>query len=152
MRSSPTELRQRSRNEGISMTQPSVIIVGAGPAGSVLAGLLAQHNVDTLVLDKARFPAAVGSRGTSPFALSIPRVMLDSALLRWARRAGARCVEGFRVTDLIREHGQVRGVTGIGPNGRETYQGQIVVGADGRDSVVARRLGLHRPHPTLHRA
>lgn len=184
------------------MAQPLVIIVGAGPAGSVLAGLLARHDVDTLLLDKAafprqktcgdylspgtvrlldqlglltlvceagaqrlwgmtvaspdgttfraKFPAAVEGQA-SPFALSIPRATLDSVLLKWAQRAGARCVEGFRVTDLIWENGQVRGVTGIGSTGRETYRGRIVVGADGRDSVVARRLGLHRPHPTLHR-
>lgn len=184
------------------MTQPSVIIVGAGPAGSVLAGLLARSNIDTLLLDKAtfprqktcgdylnpgtvrlltqlglltlvceagaqrlwgmtvaspdgttfraKFPAAVGSHA-SPFALSITRTTLDSVLLKWARDSGARCVEGFRATDLIWVNERVCGVTGIGPEGRETYQGQIVVGADGRDSMIARRLGLRRPHPTLHR-
>lgn len=184
------------------MTQPSVIIVGAGPAGSVLAGLLARYNVDTLLLDKAtfprqktcgdylnpgtvrlltqlglltlvceagaqrlwgmtvaspdgttfraKFPAVVGSH-TSPFALSIPRATLDGVLLEWAQESGARCVEGFRATDLIWENEQVCGVTGIGPKGWETYRGQIVVGADGRDSMVARRLGLRQPHPTLHR-
>ncbi len=185
------------------MPQITVIIVGAGPAGSVLAGLLAQRGVETLLLDKAtfprekicgdylspgtvglldqlnlldlvrsagarrlrgmtiispdgttftaEFPAIRGTNGGPPFALSIPRAILDSLLLRWARDFGARCVEGLRVTDLIWENGQVCGVTGIGPTGPETYRGRIVVGADGRDSVVARRLGLHQPHPTLHR-
>ncbi len=33
-----------------------VIIVGAGPAGSVLAALLAQRSIDALLLDKATFP------------------------------------------------------------------------------------------------
>jgi len=184
------------------MTQPSVIIVGAGPAGSVLAGLLARSNIDTLLLDKATFPrqkicgdylnpgtvrrlaqldlltlvceagaqrlwgmtvaapdgttfrakfsAAVGSHA-SPFALSIPRTTLDSALLKWAQEAGVRCIEGFRVTDLTWVNGQVCGVTGIGAGGWEAYRGHIVVGADGRNSVVARRLGLHQPHPSLHR-
>ncbi|CBE67770.1 MAG: NAD(P)/FAD-dependent oxidoreductase [Candidatus Methylomirabilis oxygeniifera] len=185
------------------MPQTTVIIVGAGPAGSVLAGLLARRGIDALLLDKATFPRekicgdylspgtvglldqlnlldlvrSAGARrllgmtiispdGTTftaefpaisrinagpPFALSIPRAILDSLLLKWARGFGARCVEGLRVTDLILENGQVCGVTGIGPTGPETYRGRIVVGADGRDSVVARRLGLYQPHPTLHR-
>ncbi len=185
------------------MRQIPVIVVGAGPAGSVLAGLLSQRGVETLLLDKATFPRekicgdylspgtvrrldllgllnlvrSAGARrlwgmtitspngttftaefptlaetnGTPPFSLSLPRTILDSLLLKWARGFGTRCVEGWRVTDLIRENGRVCGVTGIGPTGQETYRGQIVVGADGRDSVVARRLGLHQPHPTLHR-
>jgi flavin-dependent dehydrogenase len=184
------------------MPQIPVIIVGAGPAGSVLSGLLAQRGVDTLLLDKATFPrekicgdylspgtvrllnqldlldlvCSAGARrllgmtvtspdattftaefpatpetnGVSPYALSIPRATLDSLLLTWARGFGAGCVEGFRVTDLIWNE-RVCGVMGIGPTGPQTYRGQIVVGADGRDSVVARRLGLHQPHPTLHR-
>lgn len=185
------------------MLQPQVIVVGAGPAGSVLAGLLAQQGVETLLLDKAtfprektcgdylspgtvrlldqldlldavrssgarrlsgmtvaspdgttftaEFPAITGTNGSPPFALSIPRVLLDSLLLQWARGFGVRCVEGLRVTDLIWANGQVRGVTGIGSNGPVSYQGQVVVGADGRESVVARRLGLHRPYPALRR-
>ncbi|MDE2483867.1 MAG: NAD(P)/FAD-dependent oxidoreductase [candidate division NC10 bacterium] len=185
------------------MPQIPVIVIGAGPAGSVLAGLLAQRGVETLLLDKATFPRekicgdylspgtvrllgqldlldlvrSAGARrlrgmtvtspdgttftaefpstatnnGASPFALSIPRAILDSLLLKWARRLGVRCLEGFRVTDLIGANGRICGVTGIGPTGSETYRGQIVVGADGRDSVVARRLDLYRPHPTLRR-
>jgi len=91
------------------------------------------------------------SNGGRPYALSIPRTILDSLLLDRARHWGVKCLEGFRVTDLIWEGGHVCGVRGIGPLGSEVYRGQIVVGADGRGSVVARRLGLHRPHPRLHR-
>ncbi|MDD5559299.1 NAD(P)/FAD-dependent oxidoreductase [Candidatus Methylomirabilis sp.] len=185
------------------MLQTTVIIVGAGPAGSVLAGLLAQRGVETLLLDKAtfprekicgdylspgtvrlldqlnlldlvcsagvrrlwgmtiispdgttltaEFPAITGTNGAPPFALSIPRAILDSLLLKWARSFGVRCIEGFRVTDLIWKNGRICGVTGIGQAGPETYQGRIVVGADGRESVVARRLNLHQPHPRLRR-
>lgn len=185
------------------MAQFPVIVVGAGPAGSVLAGLLAKRGIETLLLDKAVFPRekicgdylspgtvrlldgldlldivrSAGPRqlwgmtvaspdgttftaefpnvtktdGGRPFALSLPRTILDSLLLNWAQDLGAQCVEGLRVTDLVWENGHVCGVTGTGPTGQETYRGRVVVGADGRDSVVARRLGLHQPHPTLRR-
>ena len=180
-----------------------VIIVGAGPAGSALAMLLAQRSVDTLLLDKATFPRkkicgdylspgtvrlldqldllhdveAAGAKrlrgmeiaspdattfkamypatternGVRSYALSIPRTILDNLLLERARRWGVKCSEGFRVTDLLWTDGQIRGVKGIGPQGSKIYRGRIVVGADGRGSVVARRLDLYRPHPTLQR-
>ncbi len=180
-----------------------VIIVGAGPAGSVLAALLARRSIDTLLLDKATFPrpktcgdylsagtvqlldrldllhvvragdprrlcgmtvvspdgttftaaypAPGGPEAPRPYALSIPRAALDDALLRYARGWGVKCLEGFQVTDLLWEDGRVCGVTGFGPQGPEAYRGRIVVGADGRNSVVARRLDLFRPHPRLRR-
>ncbi len=180
-----------------------VIIVGAGPAGSALAMLLAQRSVDTLLLDKATFPrkkicgdylspgtvhlldqldllhdvkaagakrlrgmeitspdgttfkamypATAASNGERPYALSIPRAILDSLLLDRASHWGVKCLEGFRVTDLIWAGGRAAGVKGIGPQGPESYRARIVVGADGRGSVLARRLGLYRPHPTLRR-
>ena len=180
-----------------------VIIVGAGPAGSVLAALLAQRSIDTLLLDKATFPrpktcgdylspgtvhlldrldllqmvragdprrlsgmtvvspdgttftaaypAPAGTEAPRPYALSIPRATLDDALLNHARGWGVKCLEGFQVTELAREDGSVCGVRGIGPQGPEAYRSRIVVGADGRNSVVARRLDLFRPHPRLRR-
>ena len=180
-----------------------VIIIGAGPAGSALATLLAQRSIDTLLLDKATFPRkkicgdylspgtirlldqlnllrqvqAAGaqrllgmtvtspdgttfraeypvtavSNGERPYALSIPRAILDSLLLNRARHWGVKCLEGFRVTDLIWAGGRVSGVKGIGPQGPESYRARIVVGADGRGSVLARRLGLNQPHPRLRR-
>lgn len=180
-----------------------VIIVGAGPAGSVLAALLARRSIDALLLDKATFPrpktcgdylspgtvrlldrldlldavqaggarrlsgmtivspdgtaftaaypAAAGGNGARPHALSIPRATLDALLLEGARRWGVKCLEGFQVTGLIREDGRVRGAKGFGPHGPEAYRALVVVGADGRNSVVARRLSLYRPHPRLRR-
>ncbi len=180
-----------------------VIIVGAGPAGSILATLLARRSIAALLLDKATFPRkkicgeylspgtvrlldqlgllnvvqTAGTKrlrgmeitspdgttfkamypvpavndGVRPYALSIQRPILDNLLLEQARRRGVTCVEGFRVTDLIWEDERVCGVKGIGIHGPEVHRGRIVVGADGRGSVVARRLGLYRPHPTLQR-
>jgi flavin-dependent dehydrogenase len=55
-----------------------------------------------------------------------------------------------RVVDLLRDaRGAVTGVRAEGP-GREPVEvrARLVVGADGRHSVVARRLGLARPAPS----
>lgn len=71
------------------------------------------------------------------------REIFDHALVDAAR---ARCtvIEGTAVTDVSRDNGHVVGVTiREGSHDRE-IRARVVVGADGFDSVVARRLGLYR--------
>ena len=77
------------------------------------------------------------------------REAFDQVLLDGARAAGAEVREGVRATGLVFEEGVVAGVTcenGVGP---ETLRARLVIGADGRRSVVARRLGLLREHRSL---
>lgn len=72
------------------------------------------------------------------FALG--RELLDALLLERARSAGARVREGVRVRDLVRS---ARGeVTGVELADGSTVRSALVVGADGLNSVVARRLAL----------
>ncbi|MFI9388807.1 NAD(P)/FAD-dependent oxidoreductase [Kutzneria sp. NPDC052558] len=66
------------------------------------------------------------------------RVVLDQLLVDAARDAGARLREGFAVRDVIREDGRVCGV--VGPDG-ETARARLVIGADGRNSTIARAVG-----------
>ncbi len=91
------------------------------------------------------FAAAHGFRGFRDSGLALRRTVLDSILLDGARRAGARVLEGVRVTDVLRDtHGRVRGVAAlVGGEARE-YTASVTVGADGLRSVVGRRLGLTR--------
>lgn len=105
----------------------------------------------TLVGD---YPRSGRYRGYRDHALAVPRRMFDAALVERARALPVRVREGFRVTDLLLEGRRVAGVEGLegaaaGPP--ERIRARLVVGADGRASVVARRLGLVRPHPWLHR-
>jgi flavin-dependent dehydrogenase len=52
-----------------------------------------------------------------------------------------------RVTDLLREGGHVVGVAAVDAAGRAlSLRARLVVGADGRGSVVAHQLGCRRPH------
>ena len=185
-----------------------VVVVGAGPAGSVTATLLAEAGHDVLVLDRARFPRAkpcseytgpgseavlarlglldeVGrglgrrlrgmelhapdggrylieyhDRAGARSGLALPRAELDAALLRTARARGVEVREQFRVTAVQLADGSVRpdpgrtsapaepavsGVVGHDAAGRPSaITARLVVGADGRHSVVARALGLAR--------
>jgi len=170
-----------------------VIIVGAGPAGSATALVLARRAHRVLVLDRARFPRPkpcgeylnpgavealhrlgvadeVGRAGVSisgmyiagpdgagvwaPFprgrGLLVPREHLDHALLQAAMRAGADVVEECRVDAVV--PGRPVIVTARGPDGPLQLKAQLVVGADGIRSTVARRDGPLAPAPRGHYA
>ena len=53
------------------MTHPQVIVVGAGLAGSLLATLLGQRNIRTLVLEARRAPRQHGSQGGRSINLAL---------------------------------------------------------------------------------
>jgi len=81
--------------------------------------------------------------------LAMRREAFDKVLLDGARASGAEVREGVRVTGLVTQDGTVTGVTCQDGRGGETIRARLVIGADGRRSVVARRLGLLHEHPTL---
>jgi len=81
-----------------------------------------------------------------PPGFALRRLALDVALVEHARELGAE-LRHTRVTGLVRERGVVRGVEATGPDGtRRRLEARVVVGADGRHSVVASALGLRRSH------
>lgn len=78
----------------------------------------------------------------------VRRPGLDQALVDTAREAGAEVRERTRVTDLVRD---ARGrVTGVRYKTRDGEEGEIharlVIGADGRNSTVARLVGTRSHH------
>jgi geranylgeranyl reductase family protein len=92
------------------------------------------------------YAATHGFRAYREAGLAIRREFLDSALLETARSAGAEVVERVRVTDLLRDgRGAVIGVRALSGSGSvDDVRAPLIVGADGLQSVVARRLGLRR--------
>ena len=88
-------------------------------------------------------------RGAADPGFAVRREALDHVLLQQARAAGAEVREGARVTGLVSEAGVVKGVTCEAGGAPETIRARLVIGADGRRSVVARRLGLLREHRSL---
>lgn len=70
------------------------------------------------------------------------RTVLDMVLVDAARAAGAEVLEGARLTDVLVDGGVVRGVQGTrrgGASWRATAA--LVIGADGKHSTVAQRVG-----------
>jgi flavin-dependent dehydrogenase len=70
------------------------------------------------------------------------RHVLDSLLVEAAVAAGARLMTGVTVDGVRRDDdGRVTGVRGRTASGRTDIESRFVVGADGRDSRVARSVG-----------
>ncbi len=168
-----------------------VAIIGAGPAGSSCAAFCAMAGLETLVLERGRFPRekvcgdclnpscwpvlerlglahrvcglpnskltsvdfiAIDGRKVSvnlptgkDCELSIKRSLFDDLLLKRACELGAHVREGTTVTTLVHDQDwKIETAT------RESFRARILIGADGRNSTVARLRNL-LPRPTRER-
>ncbi|MBU8918313.1 NAD(P)/FAD-dependent oxidoreductase [Bacillus sp. FJAT-29953] len=70
----------------------------------------------------------------------IRRTFLDHTLFEHAKSLkGVTVLEGFRVTDIIRQNGAIVGIKGTDSNGLDQeFIADIIVGADGRNSTIRR--------------
>ncbi len=90
----------------------------------------------------ARFGAEEGLfAGRLPLFVSQP-ALLEHLVSRATRHPGFRMLRGVAVRDLIRENGRISGVRVEGEGGSEQLPASLVVGADGRASIVRRRGGF----------
>lgn len=86
-------------------------------------------------------PAADGTREM----IGPRRPVLDKLLVDAAAAAGAEVTEGFTVSGLKCRDGRVVGIRGHERNGQEIEEeAHIVVGADGRHSMVAAAVGAEK--------
>ena len=75
------------------------------------------------------------------------RTILDKILVDAADRAGVEVRERFTVDEVIVEDGAVVGVRGHGQDGKQvTERARVVVGADGRNSHVAKAVDIEQYH------
>jgi flavin-dependent dehydrogenase len=80
-------------------------------------------------------------------AMALSRTVLDAALAERLRALPVDFREQIRVTDVLREGSQVVGVEAVdGESRRHAFRAPLVIGADGRASIVAQRLGCRQPH------
>ena len=84
-----------------------------------------------------------------PVSNAIDRVGLDRVLADLAAEAGAVVRDGHTVT-AVQERPDRVAVTVRSPDGTETVEARVVVGADGPRSRVRRELGLEEPGELLH--
>lgn len=99
--------------------------------------------IDTYMFDFGPF-ALSGSPGMagSPVSYAPRRTVLDKLLVDAASEAGAEVREAFTVEDVVIEDGRVTGIRGHARSGGKTVteRARVVVGADGRNSLVARAV------------
>jgi flavin-dependent dehydrogenase len=80
------------------------------------------------------------------------RHVLDDILVRAAVRAGAELREGFTVREVTCDNGVVNGMRGVTRRGTPvTEKARIVIGADGKHSLVARSVAapVYNERPKL---
>lgn len=114
-------------------------------AATALAGMRVTAPDGTAV--DGRYRAVGPWRPYRESALALPRQILDALLVARLRALPVDLQEEVRVTDVVVEGGRVTGVEAVRVGDRvRTLRAPLTIAADGRASVVARRLGLHRPH------
>ncbi|MEU8762435.1 NAD(P)/FAD-dependent oxidoreductase [Streptomyces sp. NPDC048659] len=88
-------------------------------------------------------PKAAPGGPELPYAYNVRRSVLDPLIRRRAAETpGVDLLPGRRVTGLLTEGGRTAGVRAAGPDGERELRARLVVGADGRDSAVAKLAGI----------
>jgi geranylgeranyl reductase family protein len=98
---------------------------------------------------RAVYPRGAESGAHPDHGLAIRRALLDPILLAVARESGAQFEANFQVADLRWEGKRVAGVVGRHHGRLCERRSRLVIGADGRNSVVTRRIGTVTWHPWL---
>jgi 2-polyprenyl-6-methoxyphenol hydroxylase-like FAD-dependent oxidoreductase len=92
---------------------------------------------------RAQVPAPQQA-GDAGGAMSVRRLLLDPILMEAAAEAGAEVWMGAKVTALVRDRGRVTGVRVARDGSGQALEARLVVGADGRNSTVARLAGSRK--------
>jgi flavin-dependent dehydrogenase len=122
--------------------------VGSLARWGLLDGLTASGcpPIDTYLFDFGPVVLA-GAPGTpeAPVGYCPRRTILDKLLVDAAAESGAEVRQGFTVEEVLVEDGRAVGIQGRSRHGATvTERADVVVGADGRHSLVAEAVGADR--------
>jgi len=123
-----------------------------GVLGAILAAGTPPTRTVRFDQGAAAFTARTPACGGVDMMCSPRRTVLDQALLDAARAAGAQVRENFIAEDVLADGGTVTGIRGQEKGSPSvTEHGRLVIGADGRHSMVARAVGApsYRARPPL---
>ncbi|HKS25243.1 MAG TPA: NAD(P)/FAD-dependent oxidoreductase [Thermoanaerobaculia bacterium] len=144
-----------------------VAIIGAGPAGSTLAALLAQRGVAVALIDRDTFPRdklcgeflsydslpildALGVKLSEAPVIERCRVVSRHRTWEFALPHSARGVSRLLLDDILFRNAVAAGATAITTTASELPKAQVVVGAWGRwgrfDTQLARSFVRDRVH------
>lgn len=138
--------RDKVCGEGVSPEAWRLLdLLDAGPAVRALAPW-PLRGMQVVSPDGTVFRGDYAS-GRTGFA--VRRQHLDHVLLACARRAGVEVRDGVGARRLILGAGRVQALVIENGAGPEVVRTRMVIGADGRRSLVARTLGLLREHRRL---
>ncbi|MEU6929697.1 NAD(P)/FAD-dependent oxidoreductase [Streptomyces sp. NPDC046374] len=88
-------------------------------------------------------PRAAPGGPELPYAYNVRRSVLDPMIrARAAETPGVDLLLGHQVTGLLQEDGRTAGVRVSTPDGEREIRARLVVGADGKDSAVAKFAGI----------
>ena len=94
----------------------------------------------------ARYRTIGDYRPYREHAIGVSRAVLDGALVERLRGLPVDLRDSVRVTDVLVAGGRVVGVRASAGGASQSFRARVVVGADGRASIVAGRLGCRHPH------
>lgn len=100
--------------------------------------------------EKMQLPFTKGKKQIRPTGYVVRRKDADNVFFQNAKKLATQTIEGFNVTDVIKEKDFVTGVKGKDSKGKEhIFKAKVVVAADGAYSNLLRKLNIEK-HPDNH--
>jgi flavin-dependent dehydrogenase len=106
-----------------------------------------QLRVNYNVVDGIEFPEPVDRPDDYPFYMCVRRIVLDDILVRHIKQIpSVELREGVKVSDLIWNNNSVTGVKLNGADQSQEVFAKVVVGADGVNSFLAKKVNVTTEH------
>lgn len=125
-------------------TMAEIQAIGALPAVEAIGA--PRMPLAEAILDDIGWRTGYSAVAGIDYAMCVRRTHLDEALVRTARDVGAEVRERCTATDLVWDAERVIGLRYTDDDGREhEIHAPVVIGADGRKSLVAEKVGARTP-------